>query len=338
MIKNDPAYNRFHLVREMYEAVDYLNKSGSGIPEEIIGSIPKDSPLILTGEGSSRIFPAKNAVHNRLLSGKGPLLLSESSTDLSDKKLDNFTVIGASNSGRTRELINLFRRLKHEGHGQLYGLTCNHETLLEKYSHKTAILETGPEKAVAATKSVIGQAVFYDTLLAELSGISPPDWKSLAKAFLHTLNSRIDEHIPEMIGRAGTVYFTGNNNGAAEELTLKANEIIRKKSAFLPGTYLLHGVEEVISGDDIIIMIDAYPDEYEKIKGIYTNSTGTTVITISTETSPFSSVIIPQVSASFEPYIKLAAGWNLLVETGIYLGIDIDKPQRARKIGNEASD
>ena len=32
---------------------------------------------------------------------------------------------------------------------------------------------------------------------------------------------------------------------------------------------------------------------------------------------------------------EMAAGWNLLVETGLRLGVNIDKPERARKVGNE---
>ncbi|NIA17213.1 MAG: sugar isomerase, partial [Planctomycetes bacterium] len=34
-------------------------------------------------------------------------------------------------------------------------------------------------------------------------------------------------------------------------------------------------------------------------------------------------------------YVYLSAGWNVLVEIGLALGIDLDKPQRARKVGNE---
>jgi glucosamine--fructose-6-phosphate aminotransferase (isomerizing) len=30
----------------------------------------------------------------------------------------------------------------------------------------------------------------------------------------------------------------------------------------------------------------------------------------------------------------MAAGWNVLVEAGLALGVDLDKPQRARKVGN----
>jgi glucosamine--fructose-6-phosphate aminotransferase (isomerizing) len=35
------------------------------------------------------------------------------------------------------------------------------------------------------------------------------------------------------------------------------------------------------------------------------------------------------------PYVYLCAGWNLLVEIGLRMNINLDKPQRARKVGNE---
>ena len=45
-------------------------------------------------------------------------------------------------------------------------------------------------------------------------------------------------------------------------------------------------------------------------------------------------IIIPD-GGKYREYVELAAGWNILVETGIKLGIDLDKPERARKVGNE---
>jgi glucosamine--fructose-6-phosphate aminotransferase (isomerizing) len=35
------------------------------------------------------------------------------------------------------------------------------------------------------------------------------------------------------------------------------------------------------------------------------------------------------------PYVFLSAGWNLLVEIGLALGIDLDKTERECKVGNE---
>lgn len=334
---NDPRYNHFHLVKEMYETVDYIKNFDSRPSEVLFHELPGNKPLMLTGEGSSRIFPARNGVYRRLACGAGPQIFTESSTDLQGKNLDNFIVIGASNSGKTKELVNLFRNLKGAGHNQLYGLSCNRGTLLEDLSKQTIVLNTGIETAVAATKSVVAQALFYEALLTEFNITGNIDTVALSAFFDQALNINISKDITDVICKANMVYFTGNNNGVAEELTLKTNEIIRKKSAFLPGTYLLHGVEEVISPDDVIIMVDAYPDEYQKIKSIYTDSIGTPVIVISENPSPFHTVLIPRVPEEFEPYVKLAAGWDLLVEAGISLGVNIDKPQRARKIGNEAN-
>jgi glutamine---fructose-6-phosphate transaminase (isomerizing) len=336
MKKNDSRYNRFHLVSEMYETVRYIKNFNHGDAGSLISLVPENTPMMLTGEGSSRIFPGKNAVHKRLLGNKGPLVLTESATDLNGKSLDDFIVIGASNSGKTREVVNLCRELKNSGHEHVYGLTCTANSLLETCTSKTFLIDAGIEKAVAASKSVVAQAMFYDAILQQLSGEKEIDTNELALYFEQALNIDIHPSLTDKICKAETVYFTGNNNGVAEELTLKTNEIIRKKSAYLPGTYLLHGVEEVMTAGDVIIMVDSYAGEYEKIRSVY-SSIGTTIIAISTEPSPFHTMIIPSVAPGIEAYIKLAAGWNLLAEAGIALGIDLDKPERARKIGNEAA-
>jgi glutamine---fructose-6-phosphate transaminase (isomerizing) len=334
---NDPRYSQFYLVKEMYETVEYIKNFDARPSKELFLDLPGNKPIMLTGEGSSRIFPARNSVYRRLASGEGPQICTESSTDLRGKNLDEFIVIGASNSGKTRELVNLFRNLDDSGHNLKYGLSCNRGTLLEDYAKKTFILETGVETAVAASKSVVAQALFYDALLSEFSITGKIDTVALSSFFRQALDTTIDSDITDIVCKAEMVYFAGHNNGVAEELTLKTNEIIRKKSAFLPGTYLLHGVEEVMSQNDVIIMVDAYPDEYQKIKSIYHDSVGTPVIVISENPSPFHTVMIPKVSEHLESYVKLAAGWNLLVEAGIRLGVNIDKPERARKIGNEAN-
>jgi glutamine---fructose-6-phosphate transaminase (isomerizing) len=336
MNQNDDRYSRYHLVGEMYEAADYIHGFKTESLSGFINESPGNLPLMLTGEGSSRIFPGKNAVHRRLTLSKGPVVMTESSTDLAGKKLDDFVVIGASNSGKTKELVNLFRGLKNSGHENLFGLTCNPDSLLGKLTRHTILIKAGPEKAVAATKSVVAQALIYDALLVNWYNNFNLNPGELSGHFENALSSSIDDDIIEAVSGARMVYFAGNNNGVAEELALKTNEIIRKNSCFLPGTYLLHGVEEVISDRDVIVMVDAYPGEFEKITSIYSDSIGATVIVMSSDPTPFHTVSLPSVIPFHEPYIKLAAGWNLLVEAGIRLGIDLDKPERARKIGNEA--
>jgi glutamine---fructose-6-phosphate transaminase (isomerizing) len=82
------------------------------------------------------------------------------------------------------------------------------------------------------------------------------------------------------------------------------------------------------------VVIDPFEQEEEKFNEILVKGAGVEVIAISTRQTLFPTICIPD-GGAFKNYIELAAGWNLLVETGINLGIDLDKPVRARKIGNE---
>ena len=56
------------------------------------------------------------------------------------------------------------------------------------------------------------------------------------------------------------------------------------------------------------------------------------IIAVSSKKTMFPTIIIPD-GGQYAEYVQLAAGWNILVETGISLGIDLDKPARARKVG-----
>jgi len=130
------------------------------------------------------------------------------------------------------------------------------------------------------------------------------------------------------------IYFAGRNNGVAEELTLKTNEITHKKSDFLEGTYAVHGIEEVMRPDEVVIVIDPFPEEEQKFKEVLQSGVGMGVIAVSSRPTRFPTISIPQVEG-YETVLQLLAGWNILVHVGVALGINLDKAERARKIGNE---
>ena len=50
--------------------------------------------------------------------------------------------------------------------------------------------------------------------------------------------------------------------------------------------------------------------------------------------TPFTTIRVPK-AGELSQHVYLCAGWNVLVEIGLALGIDLDKPERARKVGNE---
>ena len=144
----------------------------------------------------------------------------------------------------------------------------------------------------------------------------------------------IDSAITQSIADAGTIYFAGKNDGVAEELTLKTNEITRKKSDFLEGTYAVHGIEEVMDSSDVVIVIDPFEEELEKFKETLVDGVGLNVVVVSTEPTIFPTIVVTRVE-ELQNFVFLAAGWNILIEVGIRLGVNLDKAERARKVGNE---
>ena len=85
---------------------------------------------------------------------------------------------------------------------------------------------------------------------------------------------------------------------------------------------------------DVVIVIDPFEDELQKIKETLVDVVGLTVITISTKETIFPSIVVSDQGA-LQNYVYLAAGWNILIEAGLQLGVNLDKAERARKVGNE---
>src|SRR5688500_1203728 len=258
----DAKYNQFGLVRDMLATADVVKNFAADQAKDTGRAIAQVGRLLLTGEGSSRIFPAKNAIASARRLNWPITLHTEAGRQAQEYDLSNWAVFAASNSGKTSEVIKLFQDLKPRGHKHLYGLTAGANTKLGELSEKCYVLKCGPEGAVAATKSVIEQALFYQAMLEHACGIPllGKRCKLLSEQITTALTTKIDPKLTDKIAAAGTIYFAGRNDGVAEELTLKTNEITRKKSDFLEGTYAVHGIEEVMNKDDVVVWIDPYED------------------------------------------------------------------------------
>ena len=250
--------------------------------------------------------------------------------------LSQWAVMGMSNSGRTAEVIQLFQQLANAGHADRYSLTAFADSKLESLASQGYVLSCGEEGAVAATKSVLEQALFYQALIEHAAGdvTLPGRLGGLGNSVREALTTTIDPALTDRIAAARLICFAGRNDGVAEELTLKTNEITRKTSDFFEGTYGAHGVEEVLNPEDVIIWIDPYEDQEAKFDDVLVKGVGLTIIAVSSRPTRFPTIRIPD-AGDLSGYVQMAAGWNILVETGIKLGIDLDKPERARKVGNE---
>jgi glucosamine--fructose-6-phosphate aminotransferase (isomerizing) len=335
MNKNDPRYAKYNLVSDMLATADVVQSFDPSVAATVAQSAKKTGRLLLTGEGSSRIFPAKHAIFNSRQRGDALVLHTEAGVQSTEFNLEKWTVLAASNSGRTAEVVGLFDKLRSSGHQELYSLAAFADSKLESVAKKGFVLQCGPEGAVAATKSVVEQALFVQSVVEQASGVShaASDYVSLAQAIRDALTMAIDSALVTKLANAGTIYFAGRNDGVGEELTLKTNEITRKKSDFLEGTYAVHGIEEVMNRDDVLVWVDPYPGSESKFEDVLVKGVGLTVIAIADRPTRFPTIQVP--SHALRAYVMLAAGWNLLVEVGVALGIDVDKPVRARKVGNE---
>ena len=330
----EEKYKKYALVREMMETPDIVKAFDPGVAVKFADAVRSRKGLFLTGEGSSRIFPAKRSIWASLKWDFSRPVTTEGSTQAEEYNLKDFAVFAASNSGQTKEVIRLTTLLKKQNHGAVFGLTANPHTKLEELATDTHVLKCGKEDAVAATKSVVEQGLFYDALLRTIHGVKMEGLKEFALKTEEALTLKIDTAITEIIKKATKIYFAGRNNGVAEELALKTNEITRKKSDYLEGTFAVHGIEEVMDKSEVLIWIEPFAAEEEKFNECLVRGVGMNIIAVSTKKTMFPTIIIPD-GGQYSEYVQLAAGWNILVETGISLGIDLDKPERARKVGNE---
>lgn len=331
----DSKYKQYALVREMMDTIEIVKDFDAKQTKKVSSEIELVGKLLMTGEGSSRIFPAKNAIRKGLRWGLDVLLTTEGSRQAAEYDLRKFAVFCASNSGRTKEVVLLAKKLGETGNEHRYGLSANENTLLEEACKETFVLKCGWEQAVAATKSVIEQAMFYESILRHIAGKpNGSEWNDLAAPIEEALTMQVPPDVVKAAANAPTICFAGYNDGVAEELTLKTNEITRKKSDFLEGTYAVHGIEEVMNPNDVVFVVDPIEEEIEKFQEVLVKGVGLKVVAIADRDTPFTTIRAPQVGELCQ-YVYLCAGWNVLVEIGLALGINLDKPERARKVGNE---
>ncbi len=323
------------LVAEMRETPRIISE----FPLDIAASFkPHSDTVMFSGEGSSRLFPAKYPRYRSLVSGAGLHSEIDGAMQTAEYDLRQHHLYVSSNSGRTAEVVRLLESCRKSGFSPVRAtaVVAHDNTPVGHLADDVFVLTCGPEYAVAATKSVVEQALFFDTVL-RISGNRPmPDTQLISEAFDDVLATPVPDEIMRRAEQARYMYFAGRNDGVAEELALKTNEIARMHSDFLEGTYAVHGIEEVMQPSDLVVLVDPFPDQEKKFAEVLTDGVGLEVIAISSRPTGFPTIQVPDIG-EYNQYVQLAAGWNLLVEIGLSRGVNVDKPVRARKVGNEVA-
>jgi glucosamine--fructose-6-phosphate aminotransferase (isomerizing) len=319
----------------MLAAADVVRGFDPAVAGPIALAVKLAGKLLLTGEGSSRLFPAKHAIKLARQRGYGLQLHTEAGCQAQGYDLLDWAVLAASNSGRTAEVVQLFKQLEAAGHDKRFSVAAFADSLLQQSANYGVVLSCGEEGAVAATKSVIEQALVVQAVIeSTVSDKQLADHLgAIADAMDDAMTAKVPDDVIKVIADSPVIYWAGPNDGVAEELTLKTNEITRKPSDFLEGTYAAHGIEEVMNAGDVVLWVDPIEDQEAKFEEVLVKGVGVHIIAISPRDTRFPTIKVAD-CGDYSGYAHMAAGWNLLVETGIALGVDLDKPVRARKVGN----
>ena len=156
-------YNKYFLVKEMLETAEIVKNLDIGKILTFRKEVKK-ARVFITGEGSSRIFPAKKTMYEARKKSYKEDFYTDCATQALEYNLLDSTVFIASNSGKTKEDLELIRKLKKENHNNIISIIAYAGAPIMNETNISYLLSCGKEKAVAATKSVIEQALFYDLL------------------------------------------------------------------------------------------------------------------------------------------------------------------------------
>ena len=240
----------------------------------------------------------------------------------------------------TKETILLLKHIKKRN-AKYAAVTAVPDSILAKRCKDKIVMQCGFEKGVAATKSVIEQGLILDSLVLNLAknqgkkinfGKIKRYASDASKSILRNININAPSDMIDTLAKASSIYFIGRKTGVADEITLKAHEIARKNAFFYPDTHIVHGIEEAIESNPIVLI---EPSKFKNFIGDFTSfSKRINSSLYGIDSKRLIEGIKIKSVPYFENYCLLAAGWGLLRSIAKKLNINIDKPKKAVKVGN----
>ena len=131
MFLDRSPYSEFNLITDMVAAANVIRTFDTSVVKKPAAEIASVGKLLISGEGSSRMFPAKSAITHARRKGWSCSIATEGGRQSQEYRLDDWAVLGVSNSGRTAEVIRLFNTLKAAGNTNRYSLTASPSSILD---------------------------------------------------------------------------------------------------------------------------------------------------------------------------------------------------------------
>ncbi len=297
----------------------------------------REHPLMVVGEGSSRLFPAALACaiarHGAARDGGSVRVDHLGGREAMGVDLSGCHVLAMSNSGQTREVVELVERLRAgpRPHSRLLAMVGQPGGRLTELVPRCRTLLDAPETTVAATVSVFAQALALAQAVAHAAGVAVPLARlraATAEVFAHRPMLPALSALTAGEARVARVWWSGDESGPAGELALKTMETAGCIGVHLPGSMVLHGIEEVLDESDLVVLLDPPESDLSAIHERI-GATGASIVRL----GPGGDWDLPDLGL-WSGFPQLVASWRLLGMLALARGRDPDKPKRARKVGN----
>ena len=295
--------------------------------------------LHIVAEGSSRHFPAGNFMYHarRDVRASQWNLEAYGGREAVDIHHNKASIILISNSGNTRELLDLFDASPRQLQSNMSLITAGENSELARRirSDKTVLLQCGTERGTAATMSVMEQAMTLQSLISEQPFAREAQEEAARFIGHEVMHTQLSPELIATIANASSIQIAGPHNGVAEELTLKFQETLGTRINAHTNTGIVHGPQRSLQEGDVAIVIEPSIADEAKLIETLEGARKAQIIAISSRTTPFPTIQIPRGQA-LGGYFQLAAGWGILLAVAQRLGVEankFDNPEGVHKVG-----
>ena len=191
--------------------------------------------------------------------------------------MQNAGVMIISQSGGSEDLVRSANAARANG-ASVCAITNVPGSAVEEAAHTTSSINAGAERAVPATKTVIGSIAVGMNLLATLSPFYANAAERAAQLFLTHVDLPMLDSMVSGLLRAQTVYVIvrGAGLGAAQEVALKLKECCALHAEAYSASEVLHGPLQLISKPLTVLILDteeaATQDSLDRAKARFTQS------------------------------------------------------------------
>lgn len=235
-----------------------------------------------------------------------------------------------SQSGASEDLVRAARGMRDKG-GAVAAITNVPGSGVEDVASATLSISAGEEKAVPATKTVIGSVGAGLALLAALKPEYAPALEASVKGFAAVGNLLHDEHraLKSALLRARHVYVVGRDTGfgAAHEVALKIKETCAIHAEAYSASEVLHGPLQLATNPLTVLVLDnGLPSASESIENAIARfeKAGADVHRV----TPTVDGLTPAAAAA----ALLRHLYPVILDVALELGLDPDAPVTLSKV------